>query len=635
MSNYSIFKDKLLQQKFEQHGYVTLPLINLPIVNSLMALYKKVQPTSLKGFSSTIYNQDIALKQKTSESIFSHIDEHIKIHLENFRPLGCSFLCKTPGQESFMPVHQDWTVVDESRYASVTVWIPLIDVDENNGAMRVLPGSHKFSNALRSPTLPGAFQNLSGIIYENMKWLKVKAGEAVIFNHALLHASPPNMSTSDRIVATYGLVPIEADLCFYHKNEEGKVVHYHVPDNFFITYNRIGNAPENGIKINEFEYQSPSFELLDLRKAVQKFKIESNHMKPLFKDAEIQAFFSKNGYVRIKMLDEHDVKTLLEFYFQQNLRDHSGYGFNMSIEDDDKEKVAFIREKILEVALPKALPHLVDNARVIASSFVVKEKNPQGVVPPHQDWTFVDNEGENYSVTCWIPLVPTKRENGYMGVIKGSHLIYDNIRPSPSPQVPTPLMNHLFAIFPYLEMYEMQPGEALIFDHRTFHASTPNVTDTPRVAIGLGFTQGDSKICHFNLKQNGKKDTLLKYEVDDNFLLKYDNARLSRMFNAGEKIEGYEVKEELPYIFPNPTSEELTEQIISAGNVFNEELCLYMAKLFNFDMGGNAQQVLPTQDKQSALEEHKLLTTSSPKSFWQIYTPMNILREIKYRVTGN
>jgi ectoine hydroxylase-related dioxygenase (phytanoyl-CoA dioxygenase family) len=134
--------------------------------------------------------------------------------------------------------------------------------------------------------------------------------------------------------------------------------------------------------------------------------------------------------------------------------------------------------------LPKALPHYF-NARVIAGSYVVKEHNLQCIVPPHQDWSFVDNEGEYCSVTCWIPLVDTTLENGAMGVIKGSHVMLGNIRSSPSPQVPTPLMDHQFTIFPYLEMIEMKAGEALVFDHRTFHASTPNTTNQPRVAIRL------------------------------------------------------------------------------------------------------------------------------------------------------
>lgn len=631
----AIFKEIELQERFDRDGFVTLPFLNADQVAQLAELYSEVEPNPQEGFSSSIYNSDIDLKIQTSGKIASVFQETVDRNFESFRPLGCSFLCKTPGERSFMPVHQDWTVVDESKFGSVTIWVPLIDVNEQNGAMRVLPGSHRFSDVLRSPTLPGAFTGLEHDIYARMQWVKVKAGEAVIFNQALLHASPANLGPVIRPIATFGLVPQDAEMLFYHRLENGKVEKYSVDDDFFLTYNQIGQAPENGKKLDEFDYNWETWNLKKLEKAIATYKKQNpKKMKPLFKDPERQEFFNKYGYVKFKMLDESDVKELYDYFHEQGLRDHSGYGFNMSMEDDDKEKVARIRKKIFDVALPKALPHFVD-VKVIAGSFVVKEKNPQGVVPPHQDWSFVENEGENYSVTCWIPLVPTKKENGYMGVIKGSHLIYENIRPSPSPQVPSPLMNHLFTIFPYLEMYEMQPGEALIFDHRTFHASTPNITDDPRIAIGLGFTQADSVICHYNLKLNGRKDTLLKYKVDDAFLLKYDNSKLSKMYDAGESIQDYEVAEELPYIYPNETSDELLSKIKDAGNVFNVELAEHMAKLFNFNMDGTKKEEPKPEPELEMVEAESGSDSTDQRSFWQTYTPMNVVREIKYRLTGS
>jgi hypothetical protein len=222
-----------------------------------------------------------------------------------------------------------------------------------------------------------------------------------------------------------------------------------------------------------------------------------------------------------------------------------------------------------------------------------------------------------------------------MGVIKGSHLMYDNIRPSPSPQVPTPLMEHLFTIFPYLEMFEMQPGEALIFDHRTFHASSPNITDNPRIAIGIGFTQQDAEICHYSLKQNGKKDTLIKYKVDDAFLLKYDNAKISKMYDEQVEIDGYEALEEIPYACPKPSSDELLKLIKDAGNEFNIELCEHMAKLFNYSMDGSQNESAKVEEIQETQTETQSELASEPNlPFWKVYTPLNIIREVKLRITG-
>lgn len=345
----------------------------------------------------------------------------------------------------------------------------------------------------------------------------------------------------------------------------------------------------------------------------------SRKMKKLFSDPEKQAFFEKNGFVKFPVLDIEDVEKLMSFYKELSISDHSGSGFKMSMEGEDKELVKKIRSKIIDIALPKAQSHFY-NAKVITASYVIKDKNPLGVVPPHQDWTFVNNEPENYSVTCWIPLVPTTMENGCMGVIKGSHLFYENYRPSPSPQVPTPLMNHLFGIFPYLEMIEMQPGEALVFDQRTFHASPPNISNVPRVAVGLGFTQNDSELCHITLKPNGKKDTLIKYKIDEEFLIKFDNKILSDLYEKGLPIEGYEVIEEIPFNCPNETTDHLVKRIISAGNDYNSSLANHMGQLFN------------NQTSNSKSESENDL---NKQSFWKIYTPLNIVREIRFRITGH
>lgn len=625
-----IFKNIELQKKFDRDGYVVLSMIDLETVQYLSALYREVQPISYKGFSTTIYGADVALKKTTSSKIYEAVNQSVSSYFQDIRSLGCSFLCKTPGEDSFMPAHQDWTIVDESRFASVTIWMPLVDTNGENGGLRVLPGSHRFSSVLRSPTLPGVFTQLYQELFNETELLEVKAGEVVVFNQALIHASSANLSSSERVIATYGLVHKDAELSFFHRANEGQVDQYAIPDDFFITYNSIGSAPETGQKVKTFDYTWKDWSTIDLKVALQRTRNKLNYatMKKLFKDENIQSFFEKNGYAKFKILDEPEVKILLDYYYEQNLRQQDGPGFTMSMELGDKEKVAKVREKIYEVALPKALPHYF-NARVIAGSYVVKEHNLQCIVPPHQDWSFVDNEGEYCSVTCWIPLVDTTLENGAMGVIKGSHVMLGNIRSSPSPQVPTPLMDHQFTIFPYLEMIEMKAGEALVFDHRTFHASTPNVTNQPRVAIGLGFTQQDATICHYTMKPNGKKDTLLKYYVDDAFLLKYDNSLLSRMYDINQPIEGYEVAAEIPFDFKSPTIEELTAMVTQAGNSLNGELSNYMANLFGFNTSNNAES---PEEAVEAIPEP--IPQDPPKPWKGAYTPMNILREIKIRLLG-
>jgi hypothetical protein len=256
--------------------------------------------------------------------------------------------------------------------------------------------------------------------------------------------------------------------------------------------------------------------------------------------------------------------------------------FYVGMDHENKALVKEMMQKVESIAMPKIAPYLVDY-KLITASYVIKDPNPKGVVPPHQDWTFVEDETQHCSVTCWISLVDTNMENGCMGVIKGSNNYFNSVRPSPSPQVPSPLAKHMFSLFPYFDLIPMKAGEALIFDNRTFHASPPNITNFPRLAVGLSFTQATAELRHYYLKP-GTKNRLLKYKIDTDFFTKYDNGSLSKMYDEGKLIEDYEMMEEIPFVWEDLSKAEMKNRVLSTGNVYNQVLTQHMMKLFGNQM---------------------------------------------------
>jgi len=538
-----------------------------------------------------------------------------------------------------MPIHQDWTVVDESRFCSVTIWCALQDTDGTNGAMQVIAGSHRFSDALRSPTLDDPFRNLHAELRADLRTVPLRAGEAIIFNQALLHASPPNMGTEPRIAVTYGLIAEEAELLFYHKNEEGRVEQYAVPDHFFQEYNtQIGQRPAIGALTDTFDHTPKPVTSGDYQRAQRTYQTQrakmSYKMIPLFKDAEKQAFFEKEGFAVFPLLNADEVADLKSYYEALNLTDEKGFGFHVSMDQTDKDMCRRVREKVWGVALPRLKEHLTD-FKPFVSSFVVKEPNPKGVVPAHQDWSFVDREEDGHSsITCWIALVDTDLENGGMGVIRGSHRFMQNKRPSPSPQTPVPLSNHMFSIFPYLHTLNVKAGEVLMFDNRTFHASPPNTTDSIRLAAGVGITQKDAQLVHYYMKPDGQFKTMLRYNVDPDFFLRYENSTLAQMFDRGETIEGYGEPVEVPYEFTDYTAEELVAIIKDAGNEYNVPMCEKLAAIF-----GNISGPPPAEEKQE--EEPEAAPIPEPewkwvddRGFFEKYSPKNIVTEVRKRLVG-
>ncbi|MCB9191214.1 MAG: phytanoyl-CoA dioxygenase family protein [Flavobacteriales bacterium] len=619
-------KDSDLSARLERDGYVVVSLCSAEQIEQLKGLFQQVPADENSPFWSSSFLADADFKKELSDSVSEVLGASLDELLSDYKQLGCSFLVKQPGEYSAMPIHQDWTVVDESKYGSFTFWMPLQDTTTKNGCLQVIPSSHKLNSQLRSPSLPVDFEGIRKELRAYLVDVTLKAGEAMLFNHALMHSSPANLSQEPRVAVTFGLVPKVADMFMYYGTEDGKVKKYNMPDDMFIKYPEIRNEPLIGEFAEEFEYQVKDLTMEEVEKQLGKPK---SQMVPLFKDPELQEHFEKNGFVKIPALEQEQVDQLITLHKELNLKDEKGYGFHVGMDNADKALVTNMVNRIKEVAMPKVEGNLT-GAQVFTASFVIKEPNPQGVVPPHQDWSFVEDEKKHCSVTCWIPLQDVNMDNGCIGVIRGSNRFFSNVRPSPSPQVETPLKNHMYTIFPYLELLEMKAGEALIFDNRTFHASPPNTTDSARLAVGLGFTQAEAEIRHYYLKP-GTDDTLLKYKIDPEFFLKYDNLGLSKMYDAGKNIEGYELLGEMKYEWENLSDAEMRELIESAGNKFNGPLVETMTKLFVQQPQEEEKQPEPEPVVESQPEP---VSNGDGRTFWETYTPMNIIREVKFRLTG-
>jgi ectoine hydroxylase-related dioxygenase (phytanoyl-CoA dioxygenase family) len=621
----SIFKNKELSNRFEKEGYVVFPFFCEEEIEQLKKIYLDINQSEDLVFKSSSYIDDLELKEAVNAKVELIFNDKIESIFKDYKSLGTSFLTKQNGLNTNMPIHQDWTVVDETKYSSVTCWIPLIDTTNQNGAMQVIDGSHLFSQALRGPSLPISFSDID--LSPFLKTIPLKAGEGILFNHALIHASHSNHSNQERVAVTYGLTNKDAQLLMYY-SRDNRVEEWEMPDTMFLEYPKVRFEPKLGYLKREFEYKIPKLALQEVRKKrIEQRKM--NKMVPLFKNKEHQEFFEKNGYILVPALNQGDISQLIELYNELGIQDEKGYGFHVGMDNKDKSLVQKMVTTIKGIALPRVQEYLHDT-QVFTASFVVKEPNPTGVVPPHQDWSFVENEVDHCSVTCWIPLQDVNMDNGCIGVIKGSNHFFESHRPSPSPQVETPLKKHMFTIFPFLELIEMKAGEALIFNNKTIHASPPNITNQTRLAVGLGFTQKQAEIRHYYLKP-GTQDTLLKYKITPDFFLKYDNAQLSELYDKGKVLQEVGEPEEMPYIFEDLDAPEFTKMIQESGNQYNAVLVNRMAQLFSNHT--NAEEENTNIEEQQPESVNQEVISTVP--FWKVYTPINILREIKYRLSSN
>jgi len=258
---------------------------------------------------------------------------------------------------------------------------------------------------------------------------------------------------------------------------------------------------------------------------------------------EMTELLLSQGYCVLPVMEHAGLNALLEFYFKHLHGQVGQDGFYRSISDADRSRTALLNSKIKGLLMPH-LRQFFSDIRPIVGSYMVKPPGAEAMAA-HQDWTFVDNEPDFESYTCWMPLVDTDSENGMLGVVPGSHSEYLGPRASPSPQFPRgfPETDETYSRLRYLPL---RAGEAVVFNHRVVHASLPNTSGQDRPALILAFTSGNSTLIHLTLSATGDRKELHKYLVDEAFFDRYSNESLSVIHERCSSIPEYVVISRIP-----------------------------------------------------------------------------------------
>jgi len=266
-----IFRDSTLDDLFYELGYVVLPLFDESLLSSLSEVHKASKPEISSGFYASTYSKNIEYRLTSDLAIREKCSRAVLAQVIDYQVLAGNFLIKEPGADSELPLHQDWTMVDETEFCTINVWFPLMPLASDSGHLFVFPGSQDFSLGLRgNPSYKTPVTKLNSVIRDNfLQKLDVPLGSVVYMNSALLHYSPANLSNETRIAACLNISPKEAALFHYFfDHEHDRVEQYHVSPGFFL-YATLGERPKDFPIINTIEkYHPPTFTLSDLQVAL-------------------------------------------------------------------------------------------------------------------------------------------------------------------------------------------------------------------------------------------------------------------------------------------------------------------------------------------------------------------------------
>jgi hypothetical protein len=204
-----IFKGKEQQEQFDRYGFFTVQAFSDEQLRDIRAFYDANPIDLTKDFYSSIESKNYDYRVKVDSYLKTYFTPLIDLLFQNYRSLAATFIVKR-GANSTIYDHTDDCLIDEAVYTSVNVWCPLVDTDKENGAIRVLPGSHKIPNAQRGFGIPFRFGPFAEVYQDRMVLCPLKAGEALVYDPRLIHNSYPNLSGKDRPAIITGAIPAEA-----------------------------------------------------------------------------------------------------------------------------------------------------------------------------------------------------------------------------------------------------------------------------------------------------------------------------------------------------------------------------------------------------------------------------------------
>lgn len=222
--------------ELQRDGYTVMPFVDPGTVSELRAIYAVHHGWDGEGFEPDLNNPDTEYRHAVSARISALMDERASALFVRHEPFLRVFLCKWPGDDSDLYIHRDWMYTDERQgVRTYVVWVALQDITEHNGPLQVVPGTHLLDPMLRGTDLNASWLAHQDVLSERMVQLTARAGDALIFDNQLIHASPSNRTAEPRLVTAIGMKDRDAPLVYFHRHDESLADRYDVDEEFFLT----------------------------------------------------------------------------------------------------------------------------------------------------------------------------------------------------------------------------------------------------------------------------------------------------------------------------------------------------------------------------------------------------------------
>ncbi len=235
-----LLRDQAAEQLLAERGWVVVPFLDADQVERLREGYHQLHPEGGRGFDTDFSYLDVEHKWAVEHLLRPVIEPNLDPVFDDVALFNATFVVKWPGSGSTLPLHQDWSYVDERSARSASLWIALDDIgpDHENGPLGFISGSHRLRCEPRGATSFGWYRPWSEEITAALRPVAVRAGEAIVFDNRILHASADNVSPRPRLAIASMVARADEPLRYVHRDPEAWVVHRADPA-FFVDHSPV------------------------------------------------------------------------------------------------------------------------------------------------------------------------------------------------------------------------------------------------------------------------------------------------------------------------------------------------------------------------------------------------------------
>lgn len=222
-------------ETYAANGYLQQPFLNAQQLAELDAILAKYlnEPVSA-GFIISNQTMDTETAKQMNADINRVIAPSIDQYVEDYEIFFSVAATKTNTTNSALKLHTDRCFIEEDKITPINLWIPLCDVNEENGTLCIFEKSHRFTYTYRGINnfeYYMADDYLDYIRRHCLKCVSMNRGEVLFYHPGIIHGSANNYSAAIRHVLLVTLVPKNGTIIYCHQEH-----HWSNPFDFIDVY---------------------------------------------------------------------------------------------------------------------------------------------------------------------------------------------------------------------------------------------------------------------------------------------------------------------------------------------------------------------------------------------------------------